>query len=550
MIDLSKIDLDAISDEDLLEAVGWDAAAEITRKYRVDQAAKPAAKALLDFTQYTMPDPNADERDFLKSRYQVKAVHRLLAEGLQSVMEGKTLRLMMSLPPQVGKSEVGSRRFMAYHIGKLPWKNLMFGTYNQDFANEFGDDVRSIVEAERFKKVFPKVGFKAGSRARDHMVTTEGGKISFLGRGGSGSGRPADGFLIDDPLKDAKEAESKTLRDDVWNWYTRVANTRCHRLSWQVIIATRWHEDDLIGRLIDPKNPYYNKDVAATWTYINIPAIIDDQKIADILGQKVGEALWPERFPLETLAIARKMDPYGFSALYMGRPTPPEGAFYKAWHLKEYASPKDLPKHFRPYMTGDLAVSPDKYADRSCVPIWLLDEHDDLWLHYDIFWDRKSSDETVDEIIERAKRFKVMTAWFEKGQIDKAVGPFLEKRMKEEKVYFNIEKLPSIGVGSKGLRSTSFRGRCAQGRVHFPGFAWWWPQAKEEMLKFTGSGNDMIDDFPDACALIGQALEDQFKASVPAENVVYPKFGTFGHLKWAAKEASRRRRHLRMVRSL
>ena len=550
MIDLSKIDLNAISDEELLEIVGYDNAVEIARKFTVDKAAKEAGQTLLKFTQYTMPDPNADERDFLKSRYKIAPIHRLLAEAMTSVMEGKTLKLAISVPPQHGKSEIASRRFMAYHIGKLPWKNVLFGTYNQPFAEEFGDDVRSIVEHERFKKVFPTARFKAGSRARDHMVTEDGGKISFLGRGGSGSGRPADGFLIDDPMKDAKEAESMTTRNDVWNWFTRVVNARCHRLAWQIIIATRWHEDDLIGRLINPKNPYYKKDVAKNWTYINIPAIVDDPKIAEALGQEVGSALWAERFPLETLEIARSMDPYGFSALYMGRPTPPEGAFYKIGHLKEYDSPKQLPKNFRSYMTGDLAVSPDRTADRTCVGIWLLDENDELWLHPDLYWERKASDESVEEIVDRGKRFQVFEAWFEKGQLDKAVGPFLEKRMEERKVYFNISKLPTVGVGSKGLRSTSFRGRCAQGKVHFPGFAWWWASAKESMLKFTGSGNDMDDDFPDMCALIGQALDDQIKASAPADATVYPKFGTFGHLKWVATQAARRRKHLRLVRSL
>lgn len=280
--------------------------------------AQQAATDLLKFTRFTMPDPN-HPRDVNYSRFKVAAHHRLIVDAIMDVFEGRCMKLALSIPPQFGKSEIASRRGLAYHVGRWPWKNLLMATYNGDFAKEFGDDVRNIMLQEEYGMVFPGVRLRKGSKAKDHMVIEEhGGKLSFLGREGSGTGRPADGLLMDDLLKNRIEAESKTIRDQVWGFFTSVANTRCHALSWQIIIATRWNEDDLIGRLTDPKNPHYDPEVAKQWTVVNVPAIVEDEALAKALGMQPGESLWPERFPLSVLETARRMDPYNFSALYMG----------------------------------------------------------------------------------------------------------------------------------------------------------------------------------------------------------------------------------------
>lgn len=495
-------------------------------------AATKAKDSLLEYAQFMSPDPDFPD-DPTQSLYKVHPHHRLLGEALESVERGECLRLAISMPPQHGKSQLASRLFPSWFEGKNPHKNLMLGTYNQDFANEFGDDVRNFIESPLFDYVFHGVALRKGSRAKDHMVTNRGGKLSFIGRGGSGTGRPADGLLVDDPIKDAKEAESITTRNDVWEWFTKVANTRCHALSFQIIIQTRWHEDDLIGRLTDPSNAHYDVEVAKQWTYINIPAIMDDEGIAKALGKKVGEALWGERFPLALLDTARRLNPTGFSALYMGKPTPPDGSFYKIEMLRGYSSLEDLPTNLRYYGTMDLAVSPEKDADSSVILNWGLDEQDVLWLLPDIYWEKKSADQSVETLIMFGKTYGWFNAWGEKGQIDRMIRPFLDKRMSEEKMYFNYSALPVSG--NKGARSVAMRGRMAQGMVRFPKFASWWAKAQEQILKFTGSGNDKSDDFCDALALIGQALSSQLKASqtVTEGNVI--KVGTLAWIKKQSK---------------
>ena len=244
-MDLSLIDFDKLSklaklsDQEIADTLGDDVHAlndYLQWRYRWPEKARASH---LEFCRFTMPDPEHHQSP-RHSKYIVAPHHRLMSEAVEKVFSGKCLRLALSIPPQHSKSETLTRRGIAFHIGRWPWKHLLVGTYNQTFAEEFGEDVRNILESREFGMTFPHVKMRKGSKAKDHMVTTDGGKISFLGRGGSGTGRPADGLLIDDPIKDAKEAESKTLRDDVWNWFTRVANTRCHSLTWQIIVATRW----------------------------------------------------------------------------------------------------------------------------------------------------------------------------------------------------------------------------------------------------------------------------------------------------------------------
>lgn len=543
MLDAAKIDeLAKLTPEELVKALGPDLDTYVRMLKKIEAAAR-ARDSLLTFMRYIMPDPN-DVEDSDKSRYEVHRLHEVLGEALEKVQKGEILRLAISMPPQMGKSAICTRGFPAWYMGKTPWRNVIVGTYNQTFAGDFGEDVRAIMIGQRYQDVF-KTRLRTGSKSKEQLVTEEGGKISFIGRDGSGTGKSADLFIIDDPYKNKADADSLATRDEVWGFFTRVMNTRMLNTGAVIIIHTRWHEDDLIGRLTDPTNPHYNADVAKHWTYINIPEIMDDEKIASILGKKVGDALWPERRSLEMLKVARLMDPVGFSALHMGKPTPPEGAFYQIEHLKGYEH-KQLPKNMRYYLSGDLAVSTKYGADKTAIGIWGVDESAEpsLWLMPTLYWKKAGADEWVEWMLDQCGSYGILTAYMEKGQIDTAIGPFLDRRMMERTRagkgnFVHIEKFPV--VGDKGKRSQSFRTLCAMGRVRFPTFAPWWPAAKEQMLKFTGTGNDKEDDFCDMCGIMGQASAQLISAGVKKENnVIEPKVGTLAWTRWAAdREKSR-----------
>lgn len=442
-------------------------------------------------------------------------------------------------------SQLTSRNGPAWIAGRNPWKNFIIGTYSQDFANEFGADVRNLMLDPRYEHVFPETKLRTDSKSKEHMVTTKGGKLSFVGRGGTGTGRPADGIFIDDYLKNRQEADSLAVRNECWGWFTSVMNSRAHGLTFMIIVATRWSEDDIIGRLTDSRNKHYKESVARQWTVINVPAIQDDPEIAATLGKKVGDALWPERFPLPLLTTAKEMDPLTFSALYQGKPTPPEGAFYKRDDIHTYGSVDELPKNLAYYGGGDLAVSPERNADSSVVGTAGIDEDDVIWILPNLYWEKKSADESVEQIIDFAKEYGWHDSFWEKGQLARAVGPFLETRARERNVPLNMQMFPASG--SKGARSTAIRGRMRQGKVRFPSFASWWERALDQMLKFTGTGQDPEDDFCDFIAMIGQGLELQIGAGAKTEQQKIVRVGSLAWVKAAADRERKREKRFKNI---
>ncbi len=536
---MSQADTNALRQE--LEQIRSDMA----RTRRLTQAVESRSD-LLTYIKHTRPDPQLPQ-DPYATIYQTTRLSRVLCDALQKVTEGEVLYLLVSAPPQHGKTEILTRRFLPWYAGRFPFRHIMFGTYSQDLANVVGDEVRTIIKSPEHAQVFPGFQLRPGSKSKEYMVTEQGGKLSFLGRGGAGTGKPADLFVIDDPIKDSIEAESSTIREQVWQWFTKVVFTRCHAASAIVVVQTRWHEDDLIGRLTDKTNPNYNEEIAKKFVYVNIPAMIDTEPMAKALKCKVGDSLWPERFPPKHLETARMLNPLGFNALYMGRPTPPEGAFFKRDHFIGYKR-SELPKNLRYYLSGDLALSPERDRDKSCVGLWGLDEHDDLWLLPNLLWDHKAADDVVEDLIQYGKDYPIFTFYGEKGQIQKAVGPFLEKRMREEGIHYHLELFPTSG--NKGARAVAFRGRMAQGKVHFPTFAPWWPAFLDVMLKFTGSGDDREDDPADMCGLIGQGMQTQIMASRPKKkgNVIIP--GTLAWVKQAHREEQKLRDRQRQLKGM
>jgi predicted phage terminase large subunit-like protein len=483
--------------------------------------ARKAKDSLIDFTEFTMPDV-VDPEDTGKSRYSAQYFHRALAAALEEVEKGNILRLIVTFPPRHGKSELTSRRFPAWLVGRDPYRHIIFATYNQPFAEDYGRDVRGIMEGQQYKQVFPGTTLAKGSKAADRLKTEEGGMLAFVGRGGTTTGRGADILIIDDPLKDRAEANSATTRKELWDWFNDTASTRLMSDTGAIIIImTRWHEDDLVGRLTDKDNPHFNAEEAATWKIINIPAIAEDD---DVLGRKRGEALWPDRFGIAYLEAFKRRNPVGFSALYQQHPTPAEGDFFKQEYLPTY-TPEQLPKGLRIYAASDHAVGIKQTNDKTCLLIVGVDAHDNIWL-LDCVWKRMKSDEAVEAMIQLMKRWKPMIWWAESGHISKSIGPFLTKRMREEKVYINVrEQTPAA---DKQTRAQAINGRAAMGMVRFPKAATWTHDARDECLKFPGGRND---DFVDALAHVGLGLHKLLKAPAEAEKKQGPKVGTFGWVK-------------------
>lgn len=519
---------------------------EVLKAARRLQAVQEARDNLLAYIQLTMPDPE-DPDDPTRSAYEVTPQARLLCQLMEKVdrREKGFTRVAVSIGPQTGKSEIISRRYPAWSAGRNPRKNAILGSYNQDFANEFGDEVRAIIESASHRQVFPDHQLRKGGQAKDLLITTAGGKSAFVGVGGSGTGKPADDFIVDDPIRNDDDAQSETYRDRQWRWFTRVANTRIHNNSAIVVVHTRWSEDDLIGRLWDPDHPEREKayaGIADDWLGINIPAVFTakEERLATALGLTLKAetdplvvsmfgagpiaALWPGKFSLDFLAKQKRLDKRGFGALRMGQPSPEDGEYFQAVDLVEYHDPKELPTNLRKYGASDHAVSEKQRADLSVIGCVGVDEADDIWVLPDIVWDRMQTDRTVEELLAQFKAHRPLLWWMESELISKSFGPFLYKRMHEERIYLTID--PVTVHKDKSTRARAIQGRMRMRKVHFPAFAPWWADARNQILKFPYGTHD---DFVDWLAHIGQGLVKEVAASRPAakDNVV-----TVGSIQW------------------
>src|SRR4029077_2720962 len=212
--------------------------------------------------------------------------------ALEAVERGDIRRLIINCPPRHGKSELATRLFPAWFISKNPGHSVISACYNEKFSWDFGREVKAILEDGIYQQIFPQV--RVTTASVDRIATESGSKVFFTGRGGSITGRGSIGLVLADPIKDRVEADSPTTREKVWTWYTQVVRTRLlTSKGWIIIIQTRWHEDDLVGRITDPTNPNYSATEAKKWRIIDLPARARDD---DPIGRKPGEALWPARF--------------------------------------------------------------------------------------------------------------------------------------------------------------------------------------------------------------------------------------------------------------
>lgn len=487
--------------------------------------ARQAKESVIAFTEFTMPGiANPDDVD--ESRYDAQYFHKALAAALEEVEAGRILRLIVTFPPRHGKSELTSRRFPAWLVGRDPYRHVMFATYNQPFSEDYGRAVRGIIQSKQYQTVFPGTTLAKGSAAADRLVTEQGGMLAFVGRGGSSTGRGADFLIIDDPLKDRAEANSQATREELWDWYNDTMSTRLMSDTGAIIIIqTRWHEDDLVGRLTDPTNPKYNAEEAATWKIIDIPAIAGED---DVLGREPGAALWPEKFGLDYLESFRRRNPVGFSALYQQQPTPADGDFFKTEMLTGYRQ-TDLPKNLRIYAASDHAVGIKQDNDFTCLLIVGVDEFSNIWL-LDCWWKKERTDKVVEAMIDLMKRWKPLVWWAESGHISKSIGPFLFKRMREEKTYVTVRE--QVPAQDKVARAQSIAGRASMGMVRFPTHAIWCERARSECLKFPQGRHD---DFVDTLAHIGLGLDRIIRAPIEQERKDKPKVGTMGWIKAAGK---------------
>jgi len=284
-----------------------------------------AKQSLIDFTRWTYPQYVADP------------AHWLIARHLEKVISGEITRLMIFAPPQHGKSELVSVRLPAFWLGKRPDDPVILSSYGASLAERHSAEARSCVESEAYAEIFRNVKTRQDSRAKQlwRIAGKRGGMLA-VGVGGPVTGHGASLGIIDDPFENWKQAQSLTVRNQVWDWWRGTFRTRIWENGAIILVMTRWHEDDLAGRLLSEQGE--------RWTILRLPAVAESQPerdeshalvglppgLPDPLGRQAGEALCPQRFSAEALGeIRRDVGGVVWYAEYEATPRQPEGNKFK-----------------------------------------------------------------------------------------------------------------------------------------------------------------------------------------------------------------------------
>ena len=418
-----------------------------------------------------------------------------LDDFLQAVIEKRSPRLMLTMPPRHGKSTLASRCFPAYALGRYPDMSFIATSYNAALASRMNRDVQRIIDSPEYAEVFPSTrlaGMDAGTsgawqrNTEFFEVVDHKGVYRSAGVSGSCTGHGADIICCDDPVKDRAEADSPTISQGIWEWYTSTLYTRLAPGGGIIIIQTRWSDTDLSGRLLEAQA----KGDGDEWRVINFPAIAE----TDEEHRKKGEALHPERYPLEALErIKAAIGTRDWEALYQQHPVPDGGAIFKDEWLQHVYLPKDLPPKFDAVVQSwDMTFKGGEASDWVVGQLWgrhgadyyLLDQMRGRWSFTE-------SCAKVEELTERARtRFphiapRVLIE-------DKANGPAIIDALKH-KVSGIIPVQPD---GSKEARAHACTALWEAGNVLLPdrSIAPWIDEFRLELTRFpSGAHDDQVD---------------------------------------------------------
>ena len=447
-----------------------------------------ARKRLLPFVERFNPD------------YLAGWVHKDICQRLEKFSEQvankESPRLMLFMPPRHGKSTLASVAFPAWHLGRHPNHEFISCSYSGSLAMNFSRKVRQLLREPVYKNVFEKARLDKDSQSIESWQTTQGGGYVAAGVGGGITGKGAHVMVIDDPVKNREDAESDNNRDATWDWYTSTAYTRLSPGGGILVILTRWHDDDLAGRLLKQA-----EEGADQWEVIKYPAIAE----VDETFRKYGESLHPERYNVDALEQIRKaIGPRDWSALYQQNPVSDEGDYFSRDMIRYYEDEDIEYAQLNYYCAWDLAIGQRDRNDYSVGIVVGVDEYDNLFV-VDVVRGKYDGFELVEQILDLYETWRPGIVGIERGHIEMALGPFLQKRTRERGLSEAYFKDLKVGRRDKEARARAIQGRMQQGMVYFPKDAVWTGTMVAELLRFP---NGAHDDQVDALAWIGLMMTE------------------------------------------
>ena len=428
--------------------------------------------------------------------------HEEIGRELERIDSGEFIKdgykiLMVFMPPRHGKSEECTINFPAWYLGRNPAKEIITASYSGDLAVKFGGRTRDLVDSPVYKRVFPQVSLKAGDESKGEWMTNHNGTYVSVGVGGATTGKGANVFLIDDPIKNAEEAESEVYRDKVWEWFKTVAWTRLEPQGVMIIILTRWHLDDLAGRILK------NEDFKKICKVISYPAIAELNED----HRRQGEALWPTRYTIQDLEQTRALiGSKNFSALYQQHPIASENQEFKPHWFKEREQVEVDRLNTRRFLTIDTAISKQASSDYTGFCDNSVDTSN--------FWNLKAWRLKVDPLelidllftLHNNRRYEKIG--IEKTIYLQAIKPFLDEEQRKRNKFLPIIELYHK-YQQKELRIRGLIPRYESGSIyHVKGEC---NDLESELLNFPQAIND---DVSDATAYQLQIAQRPFEATV------------------------------------
>lgn len=375
-----------------------------------EQKRRMARRSFPSFAQWVMPS------------IQMTAFHRAYYRVLDAFAKGRIRKLMVSIPPQHGKSVGATQLLPAMMLGLNPDLHIAVASYSASLASKFNKRVQRIITDERYTEIFPGTTLKSNSDSPKadgyaqtfdlfEVVDREGFQLA-AGREGSLTGNEVDCFILDDLYKDAMEANSPTIRENCWEWYTSVVKTRMHNESQELMVFTRWHEDDLMGKLMacEPVEELRDwsqlKGLAADrWLHLNLEAIKESDP-TEIDPRPMGVALWPERHGIQLLEAKRRIDRLQFDCMYQGRPASKEGLLYGDNFRTYKGIPTDIVKKSNYTDTADMG------DDNLCSICYSVDEAGNIYVT-DVLYTQEPMEKTEPATAAMLKRNGTLQAKIE-----------------------------------------------------------------------------------------------------------------------------------------
>lgn len=486
----------------------------------------------------------------MNPKYLAGWVHEDICRRLErfsdDVAKGLSPRLMLLMPPRHGKSELASKMFPPWHLGRHPDHEIIACSYNISLAMGFSKKIKQIIDDPAYQTVFDTRLDPNNRSTEEWTLAADTGGYVAAGVGGGITGKGAHVLIIDDPIKNAEEADSVTTRDSIWDWYGSTAYTRLAPGAGVLIIQTWWHDDDLAGRVQQAMAAGTDDEDVDQFEIIKYPAIAEatefldedtdeivrvtmsesakqvfaamdrlsdgmeeakvlaDLAIAEAMAKGVdtsrlkflrfqGESLHPARYDLRKLKkIKATIAARFWSALFQQNPVPDDGAFFSRDMFRR--GPLPFAKSYNIQIAWDFAIGIKKQNDFTVGTVGMQDEHDMLHVAEQVRFKSNDTDYIITSIIDLAEKWNhpSLILGFEDGQIWKTLESSFIKACRLRRFYPRVQVLPPLT--DKEVRASPLKGRMQAGMVSFAENAEWYEGCQAEMLRFpAGVHDDRVD---------------------------------------------------------